>query len=259
MLDASVSSLGRETEVARLRLASCHGDASPSPAPYPRLALARAGTARDSRRALGRDPPCGDDRPGRSTPSAASTATLARRDGFMARPNTQCTHAPATMANGKRRMAQDAHPGRNAPDSTPPRITAESMQVPRCSSSRLASSAPASGREVSSAGSDAACSTTFHMASTVSRSAVIGSRWDSATRSSDRSCLSRCRGRRDLFIASRCPRARVRRRPAVAARRRTSSAPESTRTRRRVPGRSARSATPARASAHRRTRASACH
>src|SRR6185312_10838204 len=51
-------------------------------------------------------------------------------------------------------------------------MTADSAHVPRCTSSRRASSDP------SSACSDDACSTTFQMASTVSRSAVVASRSD---------------------------------------------------------------------------------
>ena len=155
-------------------------------------------------------------RRGRRASSAASTAMLARNEGAAARPNTQCTQAPATIAKGKRRIAHDAQPGRNAPDSTPARITAESTQVPRCTSSRRASSARASCREVRRAGSDAACFTTFQMASTVSRSAVIGSRSDAPTRSNDRSCVSTCRGRSDPFTASPCQRARARRLPGAA-------------------------------------------
>src|SRR6185437_5738110 len=51
-------------------------------------------------------------------------------------------------------------------------MTADSAHVPRCTSSRRASSDP------SSACSDDACSTSFQMASTVSRSAVVASRSD---------------------------------------------------------------------------------
>src|SRR5882724_5743472 len=51
--------------------------------------------------------------------SAAATAVPARTDGVFERPNTHCTHAPQTMANGNRSMAHGRQGGRKAPDSTP--------------------------------------------------------------------------------------------------------------------------------------------
>jgi hypothetical protein len=112
---------------------------------------------------------------GRNTSRTAATAVAARNDGPLESPNTQRAHAPATMANGKRSTAHDAQRGQNAPDSTPRRMTADSADVPRCSSARRASSAGALGRDTSSACSAVARSTMRQMAVTVSRSASSGS------------------------------------------------------------------------------------
>jgi hypothetical protein len=127
---------------------------------------------------------------GRSTSRSAATAVVARSDGPVETPNTQCTHAPATIANGKRRIAHDGHRGRNVPAATPRRITADSAPVLRCTSSRRASSALLPRRDPSSDRSDPATSTILQMASTVSPSTVSGSRSACVERSSDRSCES---------------------------------------------------------------------
>ena len=199
---------------------------------------------------------------GRRTSSTISIATLARSDGPVARPKVQCTHAPVTIAKGRRSMAHGTHWGRNAPDATPRRITADSVHVARCTSSRRAKSALKPWCRLSSDGSDVARSTISQMASTVSRRAAVGWPADLSTRSSDCSCRSTAGGRSELIIAWSCPRARVRLAPpfpAAAAVRRTASAPEWIRSRPRGPGRSGRPAIPGQATARRRPPASASH
>ncbi len=111
----------------------------------------------------------------RRTSSAAATAVPARTDGRFERPNIQCKHAPRTIANGNPSTAHGTQGGRKAPDSTPRRMTADRIQVPRCTNSRRASSARTVRRDGSSAGSETACVTVFQMASIVLRSAVTGS------------------------------------------------------------------------------------
>src|SRR5258705_1892925 len=114
-------------------------------------------------------------RSARRISSAAATAVPARTDGVFERPNTQCTHAPRTMANGNPSTAHGTQVGRNAPDSTPRRMTADRIQVPRCKSSRRASSSPALCRDRSSGRSEACRLTILQMASMVLRSAVTES------------------------------------------------------------------------------------
>src|SRR6266702_2971391 len=115
-------------------------------------------------------------RRGRRPSRAADTAVPTCSVGCLDTPNTQCIHAPATIATGRRSMAQAAHWGRKARDSTPRRITADNVQVPRCTSSRRARSARTPCRDTSSALSDAVCAMIIQMPSTASRSAVVGSR-----------------------------------------------------------------------------------
>src|SRR6266705_2231124 len=142
-------------------------------------------------------------RRGRRTSSAADTAVPTCSVGCLDTPNTQCIHAPATIATGRRSMAQAAHWGRKARDPTPRRITADNVQVPRCTSSRRARSARTPCRDTSSALSDAVCAMIIQMPSTASRSAVVGSRSNPQECSSRSSCVASGSGRSEPGTAAR--------------------------------------------------------